>query len=140
MVGTGLHALTVSAVLHVSDEPPILAIALRERSSAIEALTASGRCTVNVLGDQHRQVAAHFASRSRPRGPEGFAVGAWTLDEWGPRLTDAVAVMSCEVTDIRPVGDHALLLAQVVDVDARLPLAVPPVPLVRVARQPHGVG
>jgi hypothetical protein len=58
---------------------------------------------VNLLGEQHRQLADAFAGVSpAPGGP--FTLGRWESSAWGPVLADATGWLGAQ---LRAAPDHA---------------------------------
>ncbi|MGW2846848.1 flavin reductase family protein [Streptomyces sp. NPDC001274] len=101
---------TASAVTSVSMDPPLLLVGLGNGSSCREALSSSPEFVVNVLGEQHTEVAGRFARH----GVDRFAQGGFTT--WPgsglPCLADAAAVFRCTAVDRIPMGDHQLLIGE----------------------------
>ena len=57
---------TVSSVMSVSAEPPLVAVGLTDGGYSVEVLESVGRCALTVLGAQHANVARRFATHGRP--------------------------------------------------------------------------
>src|SRR5262245_6823815 len=82
--GSGPHGVTVNSFTSVSIDPPLILVALQRAVRSHGLLR--GRCfTVNVLGAEQRELAAHFAGRPRPslRPP-------WAGGERAPRLAGSL--------------------------------------------------
>ncbi|MFG2628161.1 flavin reductase family protein [Streptomyces sp. NPDC048473] len=108
------RGFTASSVTSASLDPPLLTVGVSRTSSCHAALVAAPGFVVNVLGDQHREVAMRFATR----GVDRFAAGDfknWPGSEL-PCLPDANALYRCVTTDIIPVGDHDLLVGALTEV------------------------
>ncbi|MBW4720431.1 flavin reductase family protein [Saccharothrix obliqua] len=107
--------MTCSSLCSVTLSPPTLLVCLRGRSPTLAAVRASGRFAVNLLHADARATAELFASGAVDR----FDRVRWRTEPGGggPHLyTDAHSVGDCRVTDVRPVGDHAVVLGEVVRV------------------------
>ncbi len=117
--------LTVSSMLVALGEPGSVLGLLDPDSDLFEALEASGRVVVNVLGWEHRQLAdamAHLAPA--PGGP--FRMATWTDTAWGPVLDTAVAWLGARlVGEPEEVGRSMLVRCEVetVTVTEGAPLA-----------------
>ena len=109
MVGGDPAGATVSAIASLSLEPPMVTVALDQRSRLLPALLQARRFGVNVLSYGQEETARLFATP----GAERFGVAAWQVDHGMPRLHGAGAWLVCEVTQAVPGGDHTLLLAAV---------------------------
>jgi flavin reductase (DIM6/NTAB) family NADH-FMN oxidoreductase RutF len=93
---------TASAVTSVSLEPPLVLVCLAHESHTLAALREHGGFAINVLAGEHAALAAEFAR------PAVAAAGD------GPVVPDALAVLECDLHDILPGGDHAIVLGRVV--------------------------
>ncbi|MER8187618.1 flavin reductase family protein [Kitasatospora sp. NPDC094015] len=111
-----LHGTTVSTVTTVSLTPLILGACLKSGSVLAELAVAEGRFAVNVLGGDQGPVARWFADSSRPDGARQFDGLPWTSAPYAdaPLLEGSLAHYACRVTECVRVGDHEVLLGQVV--------------------------
>jgi flavin reductase len=122
----GRLGLTVSAMISVSADPPLLLVSIRRSSVLTPVLAANGVFAVNVLGAHQAAVADTFAGRSNGRAPYDFAAARWDTGALGaPLLRDAAARFECEVAGRLETGTHTLFLGAVVAADRskRPPLA-----------------
>jgi flavin reductase (DIM6/NTAB) family NADH-FMN oxidoreductase RutF len=106
---------TVTSVMSVSVDPPLVAVGLGAGGYPVEVLEAVGSCALSVLAERHAIVASRFSSAGRPsarhllesvpwsRAP---ASGAVVLDE-------AVAALDCRLERLVEAGDHVLALLAV---------------------------
>lgn len=101
---------TASSVSSASLNPPLVLVSLSKNSSCRQVLTEACEFLINVLGEQHRDVARTFASRGIDRFA-GYDFGTWTGSQL-PLLLDASAVFRCTVTDWIPIGDHQLVIGE----------------------------
>jgi flavin reductase (DIM6/NTAB) family NADH-FMN oxidoreductase RutF len=115
---------TCSSLVSVTMQPPTLLVCLDLRSATLAALTRREMFAVNLLHAGGRSAAVTFAARD----PQRFARVRWrpTADFGLPWLVDAAgALAQCTVTQVRPVGDHAVVFGEVRAVggeDGRAPL------------------
>jgi flavin reductase (DIM6/NTAB) family NADH-FMN oxidoreductase RutF len=103
---------TCSSLVSVTMAPPTLLVCLDLRSATLAALVERGGFAVNLLHAGGRSTAEAFASRD----PYRFARVRWrpTPDFGLPWLVEAAgALAQCVVTDVRPVGDHAVVFGEV---------------------------
>jgi flavin reductase (DIM6/NTAB) family NADH-FMN oxidoreductase RutF len=109
------HGMTVSAIIAMSREPLVLGASLRAQSSFAAMLRRGSRFAVNVLGHTQAGVADHFADPGRPPGDAQFAGLDWSTDRMtgAPLIGGCLAQLACEVTDRRRIGDHDLVVAEV---------------------------
>jgi flavin reductase (NADH) len=102
----GVGATTVSSFSSLSLEPPLVMLALTERSRTLKRVEAAGRFTVSVLSSAQQQVSARCASGEVEEA--AFDERAW--------VRDSLVGLSCELHDLRRYGDHLLLIGRVLDV------------------------
>ncbi|MFF5639246.1 flavin reductase family protein [Streptomyces sp. NPDC012825] len=102
--------LTASSVTSASLAPPLVVVGIARTSSCAAALSVASEFVVNVLGEQHEELARRFATP----GIDRFAGQA--LDSWPgtglPFVPDAHAAFRCAVEDRLRVGDHELLVGR----------------------------
>lgn len=115
--GERLHGTTASAVTAVSKEPLLISVCLRRGSAFAELAAAAGRFTVNVLGSRQALLADHFADPARPSGAAQFALVDRHVDmvTGAPALDRCLAWLACRVQARGTVGDHEILLGEVLD-------------------------
>lgn len=122
----GARAATLSWVTQVSFEPKLIAIAVRKGTGIHEAIAASRRFALHVVGkDQADFAKAFFKAGPASGGTQSIAGHAFTLSEHGVPVFDAAAAwLECElIEDTCPGGaDHALLVAQVIGCGVRAPM------------------
>ena len=112
--------VTVSSVMSVSSEPPLVAVGLAEGGYPAEVLAAVGGCGLTILGAAHAIVASRFASAGRPSARHLLESVPWTRTAGSGAivLTGAPAALDCRLDRLVPAGDHVLALLEVTDVTA----------------------
>jgi flavin reductase len=110
------HGATVSAVLPLSRKPPAIGACLRTSSIFTGMAVEEGFFSVNVLGAEQAALAVRFATAGRPPGDAQFAGLDRTSDRvtGAPLLRGCVANLSCRVSDCIRVGDHDMIIAEVI--------------------------
>jgi flavin reductase (DIM6/NTAB) family NADH-FMN oxidoreductase RutF len=118
---------TVSSVMSVSADPPLVAVGLTAAGYPAEVLEEVGSCALTVLAAPHGIVASRFSSAGRPSArhllesvPWSRAVGSDAIV-----LDDGLAALDCRVAQLVEAGDHVLALLAVEDVPV-LNREVPP--------------
>jgi flavin reductase (DIM6/NTAB) family NADH-FMN oxidoreductase RutF len=106
---------TVTSLMSVSADPPLVAIGLAAEGYPAEVLQLVGTGAVNVLAAEHAILASRFSSAGRPsarhllgslpwhRGPVSDAVV----------LDGALAALDCRVSSVVEAGSHVLVLLSV---------------------------
>src|SRR6266566_2979981 len=111
---------TVSAFCPVSLDPPLVLVSLLAGSYPAELLSRLDRFAVTLLAAGQRMLAGRFAAAGRPGARlmlddvthhRGAASGALIPD-------GGLAAMDCAVISRVPAGDHLLVIARVLVVDA----------------------
>lgn len=95
--------LTVSSMLVVGGEPPLVVGMLDPDSSLGEALDVGDRVVVHLLEWEHRDLAEQFAGLM-PAPGGAFSAATWEQTAAGPRLVSAGTWAACTVTDVRLLG------------------------------------
>ena len=118
---------TVTSVMSVSAEPPLVAVGLTDGGYPVEVLEDVGHCALTVLGAQHAIVASRFASHGRPSARHLLAAVPWTRSPGSGAivLDDAPAALDCRLERLVEAGDHVLALLGVEDVLPGNPAAAP---------------
>ncbi|MBV9447987.1 MAG: flavin reductase [Streptosporangiaceae bacterium] len=114
--GDVVHGTTVSSVAAVSREPLLIGVSLREGSDLMEVIMQARCFAVNVLSTRQSALAGWFADPGRPRGVAQFDHLEWEPDAFSgaPWIGGSLASLGCYLTTAVPVGDHKLLLGEVV--------------------------
>ena len=121
---------TVTSVMSVSAEPPLVAVGLTAGGYPAEVLESVGHCALTVLGAQHAIVASRFAAHGRPSARHLLDAVPWTRAAGSGAivLSDGLAAVDCRLDRLVPAGDHVLALLQLEDVAV---LNEPAPPLIR---------
>jgi flavin reductase (DIM6/NTAB) family NADH-FMN oxidoreductase RutF len=107
--------LTATSVCSVSLEPPLVLVCLGTDSRTHDAIAASGRYALNVLGSDQVSLSLRFA---RSEGNK-FEDLEWEPGEHGsPLLNGAIAACECEIEQAVPAGDHTVFIARVLTATA----------------------
>ncbi|GII21816.1 flavin reductase family protein [Planosporangium mesophilum] len=111
----GPRGFTVTSLTAASLRPPLLSFFVNHDSRSWPALKAADHLGVHLLGAAHRDLAALFARR----GADRFAPPTrwWPGPGGVPLLTDATIRMICARREVVPVGDHFLVVGEVLGVE-----------------------
>jgi flavin reductase (DIM6/NTAB) family NADH-FMN oxidoreductase RutF len=114
---------TVSSVMSVSADPPLVAVGLSAAGYPAEVLEEVGSCGLTVLAAQHAIVASRFSSAGRPSArhlldsvPWSRAAGSGAIV-----LDGGLAALDCRVGRLIEAGDHVVALLEVEDVPVLAP-------------------
>jgi flavin reductase (DIM6/NTAB) family NADH-FMN oxidoreductase RutF len=109
---------TVSSVMSVSADPPLVAVALTTGGYPLEVLETVGSGALTLLAAEHEIVASRFASAGRPSARHLLETVPWQRAEHSGAvvLTGGVAALDCRVDRLVEAGDHTVVLLAVVAV------------------------
>jgi 3-hydroxy-9,10-secoandrosta-1,3,5(10)-triene-9,17-dione monooxygenase reductase component len=114
--------VTANSFTSVSLDPPLLLWCLAKSSSNVEAFGLDAPFAVHILAHQQRDLALHFARRSR----EKFEIDrAWRSNPSPPIIADALCRFDCRVHSLHGGGDHIIIVGEVLALQRHsgLPLA-----------------
>jgi flavin reductase (DIM6/NTAB) family NADH-FMN oxidoreductase RutF len=109
--GGSPHGLTVNSFTSVSCDPPLVLICIDYSSNILPIFRNASHYGISVLSDAQQNLSTKFAIKGQDR----FDGVAWSPGATGvPLLPDALAHFECEVKNVVEAGDHALFIAEVV--------------------------
>ncbi|MDA8047428.1 MAG: flavin reductase family protein [Actinomycetota bacterium] len=117
---TGLHegqpaGLTCQSFFSLSLDPPLVAMAPGKSSTSWPKVSSSGSICVNILSEEQEAMARTFAKT----GADKFSGVGWSPAANGaPRLQGSLAWLECTIEDVHEAGDHWLVTARVIDLEA----------------------
>jgi flavin reductase (DIM6/NTAB) family NADH-FMN oxidoreductase RutF len=106
--------LTVSSLISLSLDPPLVAISLAHVASLYEVLEEAEEWTASVLSGEQDWLAQHFA-RSVP--PLVLWNGIPVRDDDPRLIADAVGWLHVRTIEQVRTGDHTLFIGEVLDVE-----------------------
>ena len=104
-----LRGVTLTAVMSVALDPPVLAVSLVADGEYLTFLRGAGRCAVHILDRDQDFLAERFAGRA-PVPDRAFGGVPHALVDGLPVLTGALGWAIGEVERIDSFGDHALVI------------------------------
>lgn len=111
--GDRLRGITLTAVMPLSVEPPLLAVGLAAGGEFSALATEGRRCAVSILVRDQEFLAERFAGRA-PVPDAAFTGAPHALDEHGvPVLTGATAWVHGAILARSRHGDHDLVVIEV---------------------------
>ena len=93
--------------------PPQISVALQRDRPIIAWLTQGAPFTLNILDDSQTDMIAHFGRGFALEEPAFEGLEVERPQTGGLVLQEALAYLQCRITGRCPVGDHELLLAEV---------------------------
>lgn len=115
----GRGGFTATAMCSVTDEPPTLLVCMNASSSQTGLFVENRRFCVNVLTQEHRDLAGLFAGKQTDMEAR-YAAADWTnLPSGNQALADAIVSFDCRLIEARLVGTHNIFIGEVVDIRCR---------------------
>jgi flavin reductase (DIM6/NTAB) family NADH-FMN oxidoreductase RutF len=115
--------LTVSSLLSLSLEPPLVGVSIAHEAAMHELLREAGGFTVSLLAGEQEWLAQHFARGVPPIGM-WHGVDTEEGERGAPLLAGALGWIECRLAGEHAIGDHTLFVGEVETV--RLGAAAPP--------------
>ncbi|VVD32081.1 flavin reductase [Paraburkholderia dioscoreae] len=110
----GRCGITASAVCSVTDAPPTMLVCINQASYVHDVLHRNRSVCINVLAAECQELARDFAGMTACSMDERFGRHAWTAGaSSAPVLEDAIVSLEGEIVDIKQVGSHSVMFAQI---------------------------
>ncbi len=106
--------MAANSVTSVSLDPPLILFCPAKSSTTWPTIRAASGFCVNVMAGHHEEVTRRFAAK----GIDRWAGLEYTERPTGPALDDAVAWIECRPYDEHDAGDHTIVVARVVAIEA----------------------
>jgi flavin reductase (DIM6/NTAB) family NADH-FMN oxidoreductase RutF len=111
----GIAGFTCSAVCSVTDDPPTIMVCVNRKSAANAVIKGNGVLCVSSLGAEQVELSQIFAGVGRVPMNERFSGPHWgVLATGSPYCTQSRVALDCRVADIREVGTHSVIFAEVI--------------------------
>lgn len=108
------HGLTVSSLVSLSLEPPLVGISIAQQASLHELLRNAGEWAASLLSGDQEQLAQHFARSVPP-------IVLWDgidLREDDPRLlANAAGWFTARTVDELRTGDHTFFVGEILSIE-----------------------
>ena len=109
--------LTVSSLVSLSLDPPLVGLAVSRQAALHELLRRAGAFGVSLLGEEQEDLATRFSRGVPPIALwSGVEVRAGRLG--APLLEGALGWLECDTCAEHAVGDHTLFVGEVVSAEA----------------------
>ncbi|OQA46669.1 MAG: 4-nitrophenol 4-monooxygenase/4-nitrocatechol 2-monooxygenase, reductase component [Chloroflexi bacterium ADurb.Bin325] len=116
VTSAGPRAATVSWAMQASLEPRLVAVGLRKGTAIYEAVRATQRFGLHLVGQEQAELARAFFHVSQSDAGQ-IAGQRYSLTPRGvPLLDAAIAWLECEVAEeANAQGDHGVFIARILD-------------------------
>jgi flavin reductase (DIM6/NTAB) family NADH-FMN oxidoreductase RutF len=112
--------LTVSAVVSLSLQPPLVGVGVSRQAAMHELLREAGGFALSLLAGDQEDVAQHFA-RGVPPFAHWHGIATREGAEGAPLLEGALGWIQCRLEAEWPAGDHTFFVGEVLAVEAGRP-------------------
>jgi flavin reductase (DIM6/NTAB) family NADH-FMN oxidoreductase RutF len=127
--------LTVSAVIALSLDPPLIGVAVSRQAAMHELLREAGGFALSLLAGDQEAVAQHFA-RGVPPFAHWHGIATREGAEGAPLIEDALGWLECVLREEHGAGDHTLFVGEALAAEQGRAAA----PLVRLGQRYLSVG
>ncbi|MDW5593840.1 flavin reductase family protein [Conexibacter stalactiti] len=110
----GPVGMAANSVTSVSLDPPLILFCPAKTSATWPKIRAAETFCVSVMAGHHEELTRRFASKEADR----FAGLELQERSTGPAPADAVAWIECRLHDEHEAGDHTIVVAQVLAIEA----------------------
>ncbi len=110
----GPIGMTANSVTSVSLDPPLILFCPSRTSATWPVIRSTGRFCISVMADHHAEITRRFASK----GVDRFAGVQCEPRPTGPALSDALAWIECALEAEHAAGDHTIVVALVLAMEA----------------------
>ena len=107
-----VHGMTANAFMSVSLQPKLVVISISEKANMLYLIKESNKFSVNILSAEQQELSQLFAGQLK----ENRKVAFKNLNGL-PVIEEAVAQITCEVTNTHVEGDHTLFIGKVTDIE-----------------------
>lgn len=115
----GRGGFTATAMSSVTDDPPTLLVCMNSRSAQCDLFLENGQFCVNLLGENHVELAGHFAGKTSDMESR-YETAEWVeMPSGNQALADATVAFDCVLDHAYRVGTHHILFGRVVGIRAR---------------------
>ena len=115
----GRGGFTATAMCSVTDEPPTLLVCMNGRSAQSGLFLENRRFCVNVLANDHQELAGYFAGKQADMSAR-YAAAHWVdMPSGSQALADAMVSFDCRLVEAKMVGTHNIFIGQVIGIRSR---------------------
>lgn len=116
-----VYGMTASSFLSVSLNPALVSFCVKKEATLFNLLTIGKEVGISILAANQRQVSSQFAGSNK----EEIVIPMTKMETGATIINGALAWYSTKVSQIIPVGDHFLILCEIIDLgraESGLPL------------------
>ncbi|WP_072814973.1 flavin reductase family protein [Rhodococcus zopfii] len=113
----GPLGITATAVTSLTPDPASVLCCINKTSTAGDAIWSNGTFALNLLRQEHQDLACRFAGMTGAHGTEKFSEGAWSeFPSGSPALSDSLVSFDCELDRLVEVGTHYVVIGLITEI------------------------
>lgn len=106
-----IHGMTASSFLSVSLDPALVSFCVKKDASIFPLLEIEKKVGISILGATQKDISNQFAGINK----DEIEVSMTKLETGVTVVNDALAWYSTRIQQIIPVGDHYLILCEIIE-------------------------
>lgn len=110
-----LYGMTVASFASLSLSPPLVVICIETSVKSHDAIAASGKFGVSMLGLDQAELSNRFASKKIEDRFSGVATHTGELGV--PLIDGAICAIECRLRNVYPGGDHSIFVGEVTAIE-----------------------
>ncbi len=110
-----IHGMTVSAMISVSLEPPIMMVSLRKLTRTHDLVLQSSIFGISILNVDQQSISERFASHETENYERFSGIEFYTLTTGAPLVAGSLVGFDCEVVKTIDFETHSLFFGSVLD-------------------------
>ncbi|MDP2376365.1 flavin reductase family protein [Reyranella sp.] len=116
-----ISASTVNWVTQSAFTPPLVVVAVKIDSGTYQTIKSAQTFAINMLGKDHKNLAFTFFKPADVSDGKISGQAFRTGTTGAPILIDTLGAIECRVTSIVELGDHHIIVGEVVDAHLNTP-------------------
>lgn len=105
--------VTVNAFASLSLHPPLVMVAIDQRSHLHDLVARAGYFAASILADEQIELSRRFAGQTGDRNERFRQTPTHEAVTGAPILDEALAYVDCRLVAVYPGGDHSIFVGQV---------------------------
>ena len=114
--GDKIHGMTVSSLLSVSLNPPVLLVSLRDSSRTNRLIKQSDVFGISLLSEDQQEISDRFSSIETESIDRFEGIGIYTLTTGAPLIEGSLVGFDCQVVKALEVESHTLFFGKVISI------------------------
>ena len=111
-VGEDVHGMTANSFLTLSLDPPLIVVCVDQRARMHPLIREAGAFAINVLHEGQEAISRNFAGQPQASVQDSMR---FSTDDGAPYILGCLATIRCDVHEVLPGGDHAIVVGRVVE-------------------------